>query len=199
MRGEGGDGVKLDPRSVKLLSPFWPAVVRRPLRFSGKRNSVNLQETALVVEGELLRFYLLGIERFVAGAISEWTTVTIPYSRILRVKCSRWSFPVGLFLAIGLALVGWVEYEALSAAAKTPDATTWAVAAAPLLAVGGFGFLTWRLIRPVHTVVFRSKDGVRVLFQFRIGSREARRGFDATLARYQAAAAAHAPPLREGR
>src|SRR5262245_33601650 len=84
--------MKLGPRQIRFIRPFWPALSGRRLRFACRRNPIHLQETELVVEGETLRFHYLGIAGLCARSLSEWTMVTVPSSRInsMRYRSNLW-------------------------------------------------------------------------------------------------------------
>ena len=67
-----------------------------------------------MVEGEILRFHYFGLERFFARALGEWTTVTVPYSRIEQVTFrSRWWLRIMLFTLVLLLAGGGVVAFAL--------------------------------------------------------------------------------------
>ena len=89
-----------------------PIAVWRPAhepKTCGKRTSIQLQETAMVVEGELVQFHLLSLERYFARAVSEWSMITIPYSRLTRVKYrSKWVMRafVWVILAVIFGMIG---------------------------------------------------------------------------------------------
>ena len=82
--------MKLDSRQFRFTVPFATFSARRLVKLGGKRGSLHLQETALVAEGELLRFtFIIGLEWLFRRALSEWTMVTVPYSRIQAVRISK--------------------------------------------------------------------------------------------------------------
>ncbi len=178
--------MKLTPGQVRLVAPFWPTISGRRLRFTGGGGTIQLQETALVIEGNLLRFFYLGIERFFGGVFGEWTTVTVPYSRITSVRYrSRVVVRVVLLvpvvvlvllMAVGIVTggIGVLELAAALVALAIP--------------VGVLVFVAWWMLGPLYTVKFRAKDGTRTVFCFRIRSRKRRREFDAALEKYRDAA-----------
>ena len=103
--------MRLDDRHIRFIRPFWPKIGQRLVPLGGRRGSVHLQETALVVEGDLLRFrFLLGIEWLFRQALSEWTSVTVPYARIERVRRSRlWPLrSVSLLLVVAVWVGSWL-------------------------------------------------------------------------------------------
>lgn len=148
--------MRLDPKKVKFISPMSPGVVSRPLRFVGREKTVHLQETALVVEGNLLKVGLLGLELMFRRALAEWSSVTIPYSRITRVRYVR--FPLLRLLSL-VYLWGWPIFSIL-------------VALGPGFLAGLTGFLiglipgvvaVYVLVRvpPRFVIDFRTRDGQR--------------------------------------
>jgi hypothetical protein len=103
--------MRLENRQVRFIVPFLSLRPRQIVKLGGRRGSLHLQETALVVEGELLCFsFILGLEWLFRRALSQWTTLTIPYSRIERVHVtSLWPLRLGtlLFTAAWVALMFW--------------------------------------------------------------------------------------------
>src|SRR5262245_21912066 len=172
--------MRLDSRQFRFVVPFVSLPRRKVVRFGGKRGSIQIQETALVVEGELLRFtFIIGLEWLFRRALSEWTTVTVPYSRIDSVRLSKlWPLRVLtlLFTAIWIALSAWFwDNEAV----------------APIMVIGFALFVlllyvNFRVKRAVR-VVFQAKDRRRVL-AFTVRRRPLRHAFMETLRRHQDAA-----------
>lgn len=166
--------MRLDGRNVRFVTPFILIEGRRKkyIRLGRRRGNLHLQETALVVEGELLRFHYFGIELFFRRALSEWTTVTVPYSRIEARRPSRWKA-----IALALAVVAWVAFLGFVA----EDAGDWAG--------GGMCGLAWFLPvlyllwrgRVRHTVTFRGKDGKQRVLMFKVRPKAVRQQFLATL------------------
>ena len=78
--------MKFGPHGLEFTAPAW-APCRRRLTFLGRGNTLFLQETALVIEGNLLRFKLPVLDRYIQRAFCEWSTVTITVSaaRIIAV------------------------------------------------------------------------------------------------------------------
>jgi hypothetical protein len=181
--------MRLDSRQVRFTQSFWPAVRSRVLRLGGRRGSLHLQEPALVLEGELLRFRLFGVEWLFRRALSEWTTVTVPYSRIVAVRRSRaWLLRCLSVVAIAAAWAGaaW----AYSAAPDMDPLTSIMV----VLVTVPAGYVLVR-VRPTVTVVYRPKTGRRVRVTFLVRRRATRRAFVEALTAHRAAAARHAVTL----
>jgi len=185
--------MKLGPKQIRFVRPFWPTLFGRTLRFAGRRNTIHLQEIALVVEGEVLRFHYLGIERLIGRALSEWTMVTVPYSRIASV---RYRSHLGLRIAIVIAAAA-LSTLAMRLPWTVPsewtklDAVGDVLVAVPVVALAG---LVWWGIRSSYALVFRSKDGTRIRLCFRVRSRAHRLAFDTVLRSYREASKAYTRP-----
>ena len=75
------------------------------MKLGGKRGSLHLQETALVAEGELLRFtFIIGLEWLFRRALSEWTMVTSRIRESSSVRISK-LWPLRVLSAL-LSVVG---------------------------------------------------------------------------------------------
>ena len=89
--------MKFGPRELRFTYPVW-ASFRGLVVFVGRRNTIHLQETALVIEGDLLRFQLPVIDRFVRRVFCEWSMVTVPYLAglvawlLVALTAAGWSF-----------------------------------------------------------------------------------------------------------
>jgi hypothetical protein len=167
------------------------------LRFGGRRNSVQLLETALVVEGELQRFHFLGVESLYRKAISEWTGVTIPYSRILWAgqRSFRWvRWP--LFGLFGLMEVLWLADLLFSPRSRGYEDVNWALWLIVTLTGLLLVFAIHRLALPHYQVIHRTRNRSRVYLNLQIRSKKLRRAFDRELQRNRELAARHAQPPR---
>jgi hypothetical protein len=163
--------MKFGPRELRFIYPVW-ASFRGLVVFVGRSSTIHLQETALVIEGDLLRFQLPILDRFVRRVFCEWSMMTVPYSRIVRHKyCTYrtakvlwWLFVAvaGGFLTIILTREAHKEYFAL---------------AAFLPALFVLGLLLHFVLRPRHVLSFRGADGKRRLVCFRFSSRQQRKKF----------------------
>jgi hypothetical protein len=184
--------VRLDGRQIRFSIPFWPTWRTRTLRLGGRRGNLYLQEPALVIEGELLRFRLFGIEWLFRRALSEWTTVTVPYSRIVAVRLTRSRLiRFSMILAVVLAWAGtgvlfWLE----------PEVDPYTAGLAGILTVL-CGFIYLR-VRPMVTVVYQPKAGRRTRLTIWVRKRAARQAFLDTLAGHRATAGQHALPAPDG-
>jgi hypothetical protein len=56
--------MKIDARNIRFLVPLLPLPGRRRLRPVGRGNTLQLLETALVIEGHVRRFYLPVADQF---------------------------------------------------------------------------------------------------------------------------------------
>jgi hypothetical protein len=181
--------MRLDARQVRFTQSFLPTWRSRPLRLGGRRGSLHLQEPALVFEGELLRFRLFGVEWLFRRALSEWTTVTVPYSRIVSVRRTRaWLLRLVLALSIAAAWAAaiWVFAEV---PAEILLSEVVVVVVIVVTVLGGYALLR---VRPTVTVVYRPKTGRRVRVTFLVRRGATRRAFVDALAAHRAAAARHA-------
>lgn len=157
--------MRLDPRLVRYVPPMLQVRTGRGvLRFVGRQSNVQLTETALVCEGALLKVGLLGLEVYFRGAVSEWSAVTIPYSRIDDARQVSWPWPriVALVCVVLCIPTLWGPFIAL--------------------------YLVWRL-RGHYRVRFRDKAGVGRAVRFRIRDKTLRAEFDRKLQAYRRAAA----------
>lgn len=177
--------MRLDARQVRFTTSFLPTWRTRTLRLGGRRGSVYLQEPALVIEGELLRFHLFGIEWLFRRALSEWTTVTVPYSRIIAVRSTRaWLIRIVMVLALfgtwtGAGFLFWLA----------PTADTFTIIAVSVLTVL-LGYVAVR-VRPMVAVVYRTKAGRRTQLTIWVRKPATRWAFLDTLEGHRAAAARH--------
>jgi hypothetical protein len=172
--------MKLDARQFRFSVPFATFSARRLVKLGGKRGSLHLQETALVAEGELLRFtFIIGLEWLFRRALSEWTMVTVPYSRIQTVRISK-LWPLRILSA--LFVVAWI---ALTAYLWTSDF-------APPVMVFGFAgtlllaYVNLRVRKSIHVEFWRRDRRRRLVFQ--IPRRALRESFLKTLRDHREAA-----------
>jgi hypothetical protein len=180
--------MKLTPKQVRYIYPFLPGIVTRALRFTGRRNTLHLQETALVMEGELIRFGYIGFERLIPRALAEWTTVTVPYGRIVRVRYQRRTL---LRVLIALALVfGFVLFAVLTIQGVGFMELVMLVPTLALLVV--LAVFLFRAFPRCYKLVFRTRDGKVARVSFRVKRPADRNAFAARLAEYRTAAAAFA-------
>jgi hypothetical protein len=153
------------------------------LRFIGKENTVDLQETALVVEGNLLKAGLLGIELLFRRALADWSAVTIPYSRITAVRYVR--FPLLRLAALAFLVVLFAVPTAL--AFLNPDVLL-------DIALVDFGLFLLALYVSIrvparYAIRFRARDGRRAKLMLQVKSKKLRAEFARRLADNREAAA----------
>jgi hypothetical protein len=193
--------MKLDPRDVRFVGVL-PWFGRRGLRFVGRGNSVQLLETALVIEGSQKTIGLFLVDLLFQQALSEWTTITVPYSRVESCRFSRMWVAKFVFLA-PIALFGVLPCVGLTAA-NALIGSGLSAAETAMAALPGFGFLLLaiyvvvRFLGARHYLVFRRADGQRVLTCFRIRKRALRAAFDDRLVANRRAAGGTLPAPSEG-
>ena len=165
--------MKFGPKKLVFTWPAW-TLFRRFLVFVGRDNTLHLQETALVIEGDLVRFTLPVLDIFVKRALAERSMVTIPYSRILRftrvryvtVKVLWWLLAAGLFAVYVPAV--WDPLD--------PFWSSYMLVLIGLLLLLA-GYLIHRFLRSRHALWFRGADGGRRLVCFCLTSAKERRRF----------------------
>ena len=144
---------------------LWDSMFGCPLYFYG-RGSVVLQDTGIVVHGDLPKFMLPLFGRLYSRLIAGRTMRTIPYSRIVRHKATgRWVSISLLKILFFLLWFGGVGLLFLSLASELGPAM-----AIPL------GTLAFVLIpvailmfdRSTHYITYRLPSGKRSQFAFRL-------------------------------
>jgi hypothetical protein len=175
--------MRLDPKKVRFVPQlFHLGLSEGALRFVGKENTVHLQETALVVEGNLLKVGLLGLEVFFRRALAEWSAITIPYARITKTRFVR--FPAMRIIALTV-LAACFLLPAIGFMVNPVIGLTEAIVAVipALLAL----YVALRV--PARYVIqFRSRNGRRTKLMFRITSTPLRKDFARRLGEYREAA-----------
>ena len=165
--------MKFGPQGLRFTWPFWTPF-RRLLAFLHCGGTLHLQETALVIEGDLIRFRLPVLDLFVKPAFAERTLVTIPYSRIVRLSRPRY---------VTVKVLWWLLAGALFAVYAPslwdPFDPGWSLY---LLALLGLlflllGFVVHRFFRPRHALWFRGADGRPRLVCFCLAPAKRRRQF----------------------
>ena len=186
--------MRLDPRKVRFVAPlFHVGVFGGAIRFVGRENTVHLQETALVAEGNLLKVGLLGLELLFRRALAEWSTVTVPYSRITAVRYVR--FPALRLVALAVLAVCLAVPAVAFVAEPTAGLAMAIVTLVPALAAV---YVAVR-VAARYVIRFRARDGRSTKFMFRITTAKLRAEFDRRLRENRAAAARHADPDRAAR
>ena len=130
-------------------------------RFCGKRHSAQLTEPALVLQGEIRKLSFPIVDMLFVRALSEWTTMTIPYSRLIKLRHGR-----RLWRWLGVFLGGCVAGLAGMALAVSSSATgLWAVVVGVVLLATGI------VAAPIGLVVLLA-DGLQP--QIRLTYQDAR-------------------------
>jgi hypothetical protein len=159
--------MKFEARHLRFTYPLpWPG--RPRLLFLPRGATIWLRETALVIEGYRLKLTLPlpVVGRLLYPVLAEWTTLTIPYSRIechrhQRGRMARllgWLLVALPWAAGGYALWRWGPNPGIVVATGMASLTT-------LL-------LCWKLMRTHHLIVYRPPDGIPCRLAFRFRSRE---------------------------
>ena len=172
--------MKIESKHVRFL-PVLPWFGRRPVRFVGTANTLQLLETALVIEGQRKMLGLFWIDLFFQQALSEWTMVTIPYSRIERCRFSRQLLVRGLFLLVFVLPAVISLIVSIPVFWMTSDAVSMSL---PLLTFALILLEIYAIVRILpsrFTLRFRRADGRLARTHFRITSRIQRRIFEQRL------------------
>jgi hypothetical protein len=190
--------MKLQGSRQVRFRPVAPWFGRRRLILHGGRSSIQLLETALVIEGFLQRlFFFVLVDRFFRMALSEWTTVTVPYSRVLRFY-----YRGMLAQRIVATLLLWLPVLLLALGAAVSDhvdwgGVTWAGGGLALLAVVLTLYVHLSLYAPRCYLWFRQADGRRAVVSFRVPSKRRRLDFEAQLREYRRATRARGVAMQE--
>jgi hypothetical protein len=180
--------MKIDAAHLHFAAPFLPSPGRKRPWFIGGRNTIQLLETALVIEGYRKRLGLPVVDLFFQQALSERTMLTIPYSRIGQYRYSRrwgwrifWTILSWLPLLFPLALL----------AGRDPDPAGAVAFAVPLLFLGVVLtlYVNLRVLRGHNVLLFLEPDGRQALLRFRIRPRKLQQAFQKLLESNRKAAA----------
>ena len=181
--------MRLDPKKVRFVTPFTAlGLFGDAVRFVRGPKTVQLQETALVVEANAMKVGLLGLEALFRGALMEWTSVTVPYSRITRAKFTR--LPAMRLLGV-MALPLWVVAVFLARLSSFDAAVEVGLWGVIPVVVGAYVFAR---VSPRFVLDFRAKSGRRTRLLFHITDKKLRAAFVARLAEYRESATRHALP-----
>ena len=182
--------MKLEAKNVTFL-PVLPWFGRRSAHFVGRGNTIQLVETALVIEGNRKTFGLPIIDLLFQQALSEWTTITIPYSRVESCRhTTLWKAKIAFLSCVALFVV--LPCFATMGLSLTSglNADDLVVMALPLFGVALLTvYVLVRFLGSRHHLVFRRPNGRRVKTSFRIRKRALREAFDQRLAANRRAAA----------
>jgi len=194
--------MKIEGKNIRFLPPS-SFLGRNGLYFVGRANSIQLLDTALVIEGDQKVIGLFVVDLFFRQALSEWTTVTIPYSRIVKCQYSRQLLKMlAFFLLIFLPILAII---ALSLAGEGGfSAQEWialVIVAVFMLIPIGLLFLVFYFvfdIGPRTTLIYRRPDGRSIRIAFRIRPSALREKFLARLEANRKAAANAGAALAKG-
>ena len=180
--------MKIEANQVLFL-PVFTWFRGQVLRFVGRSNTIQLLETAMVIEGQRQTLSYVVIDFLFQQALSEWTTVTIPYSRIVRCRWSTRWIARGLFLTLVVLPAAVALAITAPEMLRTPDALSLSM---PLLLLGLVllsAYLLMRILPAQYDLVYRRPNGHPARTRFRIKSRARRREFEQRLESYRQAAA----------
>jgi hypothetical protein len=187
--------MKLAKKQVWVFRPALPWPGRRRLPFFSRRNTVQLLETALVIEGYQQRLRWPVLDMFFREALCERTMVTVPYSRIVGFRLNRMLVPRLL-----LALLLWLPAAliALSTALDSYGSFDVFGSLCPLL-LYGVGALVVTLLMlywlsPRYHLLHRRADGGLSVVALQIRPRKLREAFVTRLEENRRAAASTVPP-----
>jgi hypothetical protein len=191
--------MRLDPKKVRFVTPFTAlGLFGDAVRFVRGPKTVQLQETALVVEGNVLKVGLIGLEVLFRAALAEWSSVTIPYARITRVKFSR--LPLLRALALGVLPLWALAVVVAGFGGFATAVEVFLYGLIPTLPA----LYVFARVSPRFVLDFRAKSGRRKRLLFHVTDKKLRAAFGAKLAEYREAATRHAlaepdPPPRRPR
>lgn len=177
--------MKLENKQVQFVSSFMSAGFQAGVpRFFGKEKSVHLRETAFVIEGQALKVSFPIVDMFVRSALSDTTSLTIPYQRMRSARLIRWPFSRLLFLILLLlvpVVIIWfnvtVPFNPASA-----DMLTFVYILAFVVGLLSL-YLVFR-IKPRYEIVFRDKNHIRRQLNLRIKNKVLSKQFDVEITRY---------------
>jgi hypothetical protein len=176
--------MKLDAKQVRFRQSMFAGLSRSALTFAARRTSIHLQETAMVLEGELVQFHFFGLERFFARAVSEYSTVTVPYSRLSKVKYNRrWLIRGLIYLIAGFGCLLTYAAQFNNARGDLTGAFVLTGMIGSLIAL--VTYLALQAVPPTYRVTYRNPDGAKRTFAFVVRKKAVRKRFDAELAKYR--------------
>lgn len=176
---------------------IWDSLFGKALNFYG-RGTVTLQETGLLVHGDLPMFIIPFVGRFYSRILAEPTMRTVPYSQIvLHRRTGRW-FSFGLLKVVFL-LLWFVATGALFVLGATGMPFVMAIS----LGIAAFLVIPVVILmfnRGTHYITYRLPCGKRSQFAMRIRplSEQVMTDFSRRLEELQAAAAAFDDPQTDG-
>jgi hypothetical protein len=182
--------MKFGPKALRFTLPAF-AMFHRYLWFVGRDNTIHLQETAAVVEGDLVRFSLPVLDLFVKRAFAERSMITIPYSRIVRHVHQTYLAAKLIWWLLAAAALAWCYFAFDDGGA--PELTLYICGIFALILLV-LGVLVHWVFHSRHALTFRRADGKRSVVCFRFTSRKRRREFmDVLKANREGARALTAP------
>ena len=181
--------MKLSGKALVFRVPtFWPT--RRRVWFLRRGNTIQLLDTAMVLEGYVQRFSLPILDVFFRRALSEWTTVTIPYSRIVDYRfrskrLARWLWTLAVWSPV--AFLGLVALSNYTKGWNAIDSMVAMMGFSPISVVLTAYFFKEGLT-PRNVLQFLPAEGKRKLIVFSIRDKARQRAFHDLLVANRAAA-----------
>lgn len=183
--------------SVRFLLPLWSFHPHSQcLRFLGNTGAIHLQQTGLFIEGDYLRVSMPFLNFLLRISFCEWSTYTIPYSRIRRFREQRHHGPrllawliAGVLACAALCIVNvnasGVQLRGLPTSLATlVQVEPLSVVGAAVLFVSVGLALRW-IARPRHVLEFLGGDGRPLRMCLRFTSRKEGQNFAEQLQGYR--------------
>lgn len=179
--------MRIEPNQLTFL-PVTFSWRRDRLWFVGQGNTLQLLDTAMVIEGNLRTISLPPFDWLFRSALSEWTTVTIPYSRITKCDYARYlmvKILIILFLVgpFTLMVIGAIN----SLKVSIEEVVLLSIFMLPLVFL--ILYLFFRIFAPRYRLRFQRADGRECMVGFRIYRKKRRKEFEQLLESNRKAAA----------
>jgi hypothetical protein len=178
--------MKVLSRQVRFIAVSWRPWRKAP-RFIGRSNTVQVLETAVVIEGYLKRLSFPVLDWLFQQALSEWTTMTIPYARIVsfqdRNAAGVRMLRLGCVIVPALVCALGITLSAVAGAQETQGLTedffaSWAYIGLMFGVLGLLmGMVVWIHFRPRIKLAFRLADDRLGIVAFRIRPRALQQKF----------------------
>ncbi len=180
--------MKIDARQIRFMPSGMLPTRRRP-RLIGKTNTMQLMETALVIEGYQKTIGFPVIDMLFQRALSEFTTLTVPYSRIERFQYRR-----NLWVRITLLALVWSPLSLVLIGAINSE-ESWAVSLVAFVipSIVLFALTIYvvnHLFGPRFDLSYRGIDEKLIYLRFRIRPKAVRLAFADRLSSNRVAASA---------
>jgi hypothetical protein len=138
-----------------------------PLLMNGK-GELHLTETALISEGNAAKFNVPFVMSFYQRMLSSWTTMTVPYSCIVRHRYSGYWFNLSLARVMVLLLLLLLALPAAALFANTNDPMSLPIGLGVLGTLALIALVVLIQGRRRHHVTFRLPSGWQTVLVFKI-------------------------------